>query len=90
MVKYSSMVKISREVELGTGGRVVIPAEMREALELRQGDRLVITLEGGHLEITTRRALVQRLHGALSKDDGRDLTAELLADRRQEAQAKRW
>ncbi len=75
---------------MGTGGRVVIPAEMREALELRPGDRLILTLEGGRLELTTRRTLVQRLHGSLASDDGRDLTAELLSDRHSEAEARGW
>ncbi len=40
------MVTLRKEVELGTGGRVVIPVEMREALELQPGERLVLTLKG--------------------------------------------
>ncbi|GIW36960.1 MAG: AbrB/MazE/SpoVT family DNA-binding domain-containing protein [Deinococcota bacterium] len=84
------MVTLRKEVELGTGGRVVIPVEMREALELQPGDRLVLTLKDGRLELTTRRAILRKLHGSLAKDDGKDLTAELLDERREEAEAKGW
>lgn len=84
------MVTLRKEVELGTGGRVVIPQEMREALELRPGDQLLLTLKDGRLELTTRRAIVAKLHGALAREDGKDLTAELLAERHEEAGAKGW
>lgn len=81
---------LRKEVELGTGGRLVIPREMREALELSPGDRLVLTLREGRLELVTRRARVRQLQGALARPDGRDLTAELLAERREEAEGKGW
>ncbi|PZA07650.1 MULTISPECIES: AbrB/MazE/SpoVT family DNA-binding domain-containing protein [unclassified Meiothermus] len=84
------MVTLRKEVELGTGGRVVIPAEMREALDLHPGDRLVLTLKDGRLELTTPKAILRKLHGSLAKDDGRDLTAELLAERREAAEGKGW
>lgn len=84
------MVILRKEVELGTGGRVVIPQEMREALELHTGDRLVLTLKDGRLELTTRRAILRKLHGVLAREDGKDLTAELLTEHREEAEAKGW
>lgn len=35
-------------------GRIVIPAEMRRVLGVREGDELEITLEGDHVEIRPR------------------------------------
>jgi len=63
---------------------------MREALELHPGDRLVLTLKEGRLELTTRRAILRKLHGVLAREDGKDLTAELLTEHREEAEAKGW
>jgi len=45
---------------------------------------------GDRLEPTTRRAVLRGLHGILAKDDSTNLTAELLDERREEAEAKRW
>ncbi len=35
-------------------GRIVIPAEMRHVLGVREGDQLEITLEGDHIAIRPR------------------------------------
>jgi transcriptional pleiotropic regulator of transition state genes len=35
-------------------GRIVIPAEMRRVLGVREGDELEITLDGDHVEIRPR------------------------------------
>lgn len=40
-------------VELGAGGRLVIPAPMRAALGMKIGDRLTVQLDGNQLRIYT-------------------------------------
>ncbi len=35
-------------------GRIVIPAEMRRVLGIKEGDELEITLDGNHVEIRPR------------------------------------
>jgi AbrB family looped-hinge helix DNA binding protein len=81
---------LRKEVELGSNGRVVIPREIREALQVRPGDRLVFLFRDGRVEVTTRRAVVERLHGIFAGPDGRSLSDELLAERRLEIEEKEW
>lgn len=40
-------------VELGAGGRLVIPAPMRAALGMNIGDRLTVRLDGNQLRVYT-------------------------------------
>ena len=40
-------------VELGAGGRLVIPAPMRAALGMKIGDRLTVRLDGSQLRVYT-------------------------------------
>jgi AbrB family looped-hinge helix DNA binding protein len=46
-------------------GQVTIPAEFRDALGLKEGDRLVWWIENGHLTVTSARAYMQQLGGML-------------------------
>ncbi len=81
--------RVSKDAKLGDKGQVVIPAEFRELLNLKPGDALIVRLEGNSVRITTRHAIIEELHGAFARDDGRNLTQELLEERRTEA-AKKW
>lgn len=49
------------EVQLGAQGRLVIPAALRKALHLTQGDRLVARKEGDSLVLERREAVEARL-----------------------------
>jgi AbrB family looped-hinge helix DNA binding protein len=80
--------KLSQTVTVGPKGQAVIPVEYRRALGINSGDELVATLEGDHVVLVTRQALAKRLRGILKADDNRDLTSELLEDRRLEAKKK--
>jgi AbrB family looped-hinge helix DNA binding protein len=74
-------------IELGDRGRLVLPAEVRHRLGLEEGERLLLTVEGdGDLRLVSLREQVRRLRGFL-KDvaPGRDLAAELIVERREEA-----
>ncbi len=74
-------------VRLGKGGRLVIPADFREALGLREGDELVVQLSGDELRVfAVRRAIryAQEIVGQYVAAD-RSLADELLRERRQEA-----
>ncbi len=84
------MTMIRKEVELGANARVVIPLEVRQALHCQTGDKIIFLVTDAGVQLTTRQALAERLHGALASDDGRDLTNELLESRRLEATAKGW
>ena len=74
-------------VELGAGGRIVIPAACREAMGLKEGDRLIAKLEDGELRLVSKKLALSRAQKLIRRhvtpDD--DLVAELIADRRKEA-----
>ncbi len=80
--------KLSQTVTVGPKGQAVIPVEYRRALGIQSGDELIATLEGDHVVLVTRQALAKRLRGILKTDDSKDLTSELLENRRLEAKKK--
>ncbi|MGQ0594831.1 MAG: AbrB/MazE/SpoVT family DNA-binding domain-containing protein [Gammaproteobacteria bacterium] len=74
-------------LQLGNRGRIVLPAEVRHRLDLKQGDRLILSVEAdGTLLLQGTRVLAQRLQGMFADvAPGVDLAGELVADRRAEA-----
>ena len=77
----------SVKVRLGPDGRVVIPATMREALGLKEGDVLFARLEGGEIKLLTPEAAMRRAQAIVRQfvPEGVSLVDELIADRRREA-----
>lgn len=76
-------------LRLGKNGRIVIPARVRDALGLREGDTLVLTVGtcSGRLVLETEEMILARLHdlvGAAPEDEL--VSEELLRERREEAQ----
>ncbi|WP_309570876.1 hypothetical protein [Deinococcus sp.] len=90
----------------GTSQAIRIPPELQlphgEVEITRRGRSLVITpvdkQESGAIldredeppSKSERRALLERVAGSLARDDGRDMTRELLEERRREAEDKGW
>ena len=72
--------------KLAEGGRIVIPAEYRQALNLHVGDEVILRLEDGALRIYTLSQAIkyaqELLHPYLPRD--RSLSDELIAERRKE------
>jgi AbrB family looped-hinge helix DNA binding protein len=68
-------------------GRIVIPAECRAAAGIKPGDDLLIEPVGeGELRVRTRRQALKNAQEIVAKySSGRDLVAELIAERREEA-----
>ncbi len=77
-------------MELGENGRVVIPKEVRQTLGVEKGDEVMFIIEDGEVKLTTRAALVKKLSGSFARVDKRNLTQELLDERRKEAGRKGW
>ena len=76
----------SNEVQLGAQGRVVIPAHLRKALDLKPGDRLVARQEGDSIVLERRGNLVNRLRARYAHiPSDVSLVDELIAERRAEA-----
>ncbi|MDO8839979.1 MAG: AbrB/MazE/SpoVT family DNA-binding domain-containing protein [Parvibaculum sp.] len=77
----------STHVEVGAGGRVVIPASVREAMGIKEGDRLVARFADGELKLMSKQLALQRAQEVVRKlvPAGVSLVDELIADRRREA-----
>ena len=79
--------KTSDEVQLGAQGRIVIPAALRKALDLKPGDRLVARRVGDSLVLERRQAIEKRLQDRFRRiPPAVGLADELIADRRRAAQ----
>lgn len=74
---------------IGVKGRTIVPQAIRKALRVEEGDTILYLETPQGIVLTTRQALIDRLTGAFAKDDGLDLTQELIADRRAEAARER-
>jgi AbrB family looped-hinge helix DNA binding protein len=72
-------------VVMGDRGRLVVPAELRERLNLRSGSSLIF-LETPHGVVMATRDQVKDLVRANLR--GADLVGELLAERRRQAAAE--
>ncbi len=74
------------KTKIGEGGRIVIPAEYRQALGLQVGDEVILRLEGGELRIFTLNQAIKRAQELVSRSipEERSLADELIAERRRE------
>ena len=73
--------------KLGKAGRLVIPARLRRELGIEAGDELILRLDEEGLHLSTPAQALTRAQ-AFVRDlglEGRDLAAELVAERRREA-----
>ncbi len=75
---------------LGPGGRVVIPAALREAMEIEEGDAILAWVEDGELHMLSPRVGARQAQAMLKSlmPEGASLADELIAERRREAEAE--
>jgi antitoxin PrlF len=74
------------KTKLGKGGRIVIPAEYRQALNLHVGDDVILRLKAGEIHLFTPDQAIQQARELIRHyiPPGRLLSEELIAERRQE------
>lgn len=72
--------------KLTEGGRIVIPAEYRQALGLQVGDEVILCLEDGEVRIFTPEQAIKHAQELVRRyiPEGRSLSDELIAERRME------
>jgi AbrB family looped-hinge helix DNA binding protein len=82
---------------IGAGGRLVIPAEIRRALGLKDGESVVLRVEDGELRVWSVREGIRRAQAIASKyiRPGESMVDELIAERRaenarDEEEARAW
>jgi AbrB family looped-hinge helix DNA binding protein len=73
---------------LGPGGRVVIPAALREAMQVEEGDALLAWLEDGELHVLSPRVGARQAQAMMKGLLGSGLADDLIKDRRREAEAE--
>ncbi len=75
---------------VGPGGRVVIPAAYRRALEVEEGDYIVMQMDGEDLRVSNDAKELQRMREVLNSyvPEGVSVVDELIAERRREVAAK--
>lgn len=74
-------------MKMSDGGRVVIPAEIRRELALKEGDTVLWDFKDGVAVLTTRLAQLHQVQAQLKTlgQPGESWCDELIADRRREA-----
>ena len=79
--------RMQATLRLGPGGRVVVPANIREAMGLKQGDAMLATLEGTELRLVTVNETIRQLQEIAKSfaPEGVSLVDEFIAERRAEA-----
>jgi len=77
-------------LKLQAQGRLVVPTSVRADLQVKEGDEVLLVKDQQGYRLTTRAALIETATGSLARDDGRNLTQELLNERQQQAEEKGW
>ena len=74
-------------MRMGAKGRLVIPAALREALGMAEGEMLILRVVDGELRITTRESRLRRIREWARQNipPGVSLADELNAERREAA-----
>lgn len=69
------------------GGRIVIPAKLRETLGIEIGESVSMRIQDNSLQITTQREALRRLRELVRTrvPEGVSLVDELIKERREEA-----
>jgi AbrB family looped-hinge helix DNA binding protein len=79
--------EIRARTRVGAKGRLVIPAQMREALGMQDGDVLDLRVVDGELRVATLRERIRRVQERAKSyiKPGVSLSEELSAERREAA-----
>ena len=77
---------LKARARVGAGGRIVIPAEIRRALGMEEGEPVVMRVEDGELRIWTIDEGIRRVQERVKPYiiPGRSMVDELIAERRTE------
>lgn len=80
------MASLANEIQIGSSGRLVIPASLRRQLGIKPGDRLVAHIEDGRLVLEKAETIKQRLKQRFAHLKDQGIVENLIADRRAAAQ----
>ncbi len=69
-----------RQRVVGKKGQITLPAEMRRALQIDEGDKVAVTHEGNVIHVTRIGSVVEQTAGVIKKRDGRRLSVRALKE----------
>jgi AbrB family looped-hinge helix DNA binding protein len=76
--------------KLEPSGRLLIPAALRQKLNLAPGAEMIIQESDGILHIHTRQAAIRKVQQYFARfDNGRSMSEELLQERKAEAEREK-
>ena len=80
-------VMLSVHTKIGGGGRIVIPCEYREKLNIKEGDYVTLTIDEFGIHISNARLAIKKMQNLMKEriPDGVSLAGELIAERRKQA-----
>lgn len=83
----SNTENLTVRTKIGEGGRIVIPAKIRQAIGAKIGENVTLSVKNNSLRITTSKEALRRLQALVRKQvpEGVSLVDELIRDRREEA-----
>lgn len=75
------------KVRVSQGGRIVIPASIRECLNMNVGEEVLVTVKGNHATLMNTKAARQKAQERVCRyiPPNVDLAKELMAERKAEA-----
>lgn len=78
---------MDQKIKIGKNGRMLIPAEFRRYLGFEDGNDVILHLDEDGLRISTPAQAISRAQSLVRRyvPEGADLSGELMADRRAEA-----
>ncbi len=78
---------VSVKTKVTEGGRIVIPAKLRQALGIEIGENVTLSVKDNVLQITTQKEALRRIQALVRQHvpEGVSLVDELIKDRREEA-----
>jgi AbrB family looped-hinge helix DNA binding protein len=79
-----------RAIKMGSGGRLVIPADVRQKLGLEEGVVVSLRVENSSLRVQTLAQSMAEIQALVAQyvPDGVSLADQLIADRRAEVEAE--
>lgn len=83
------MAGMRTNVKVSEGGRIVIPADVRKAKGIKEGDTLVLEVKADGMELRTRSEGLERARRLMAPyvQAGSTVVEDFLTDRHREADA---
>ena len=82
-----NLEELTVRTKITEGGRIIIPAKLRQALGIEIGENVTLSVKDNSLQITRQKEALRRIQALVRKHvpEGVSLVDELIRERREEA-----